>query len=229
MKKLFISGLLTCSLLLSGLIVGNKTEASSFGETVANIALDYVGVPYVWGGTSPKGFDCSGFVRYTYHKAGVSLPRTASEQYAEGQSVSKGKLQRGDLVFFSTYKTGASHVGIYLGNNKFIHASTSHGVTVSSLSTSYYNQTYIGSKRIGNTTNGWVLSNDTWYYYKNGQKQTGWLNDNGTWYFLDSDGKMLTGWVRSSSKWYYLYKDGSMAKNTTIDGYKLDSSGAWVQ
>jgi glucan-binding YG repeat protein len=248
MKKLFISGVLTCSLLLSGIFGIHNTEAATFGDKVADIALKYIGVPYVWGGTTPKGFDCSGFVRYAYNKAGVSLPRTAAEQYALGQAVTKSKLQRGDLVFFSTYKAGASHVGIYLGDNKFVHASSSHGVTVSSLSTSYYNKTYLGSKRIGNTTYGWVLTGDTWYFYKNGVKQTGWLKDGSTWYYLDSNGKMKTGWIywknnwyyldpsgamqtgwiRTGGKWYYLKSDGSMAKNTTIDGYKLDSSGARI-
>src|SRR5579875_317529 len=249
MKRFFVSGVLIGSLLFSGMFGIHKTEAATFGERVANIALQYIGVPYVWGGTTPNGFDCSGFSRYVYKQAGVNLPRTASEQYAEGQAVDKSNLQRGDLVFFSTYKAGASHVGIYLGDNKFVHASSSHGVTVSSLSTSYYRDTYIGSKRIGNTTNGWVLSNGIWNYYKNGVKQTGWLNDGGTWYYLDSAGKMRTGWllwnnkwyyldcsgamqtgwIRSGGKWYYLYSDGSMAKNTTINGYRVDSNGAWIQ
>jgi glucan-binding YG repeat protein len=248
MKKFIVSGLLSCSLLLSGFIGGQKTEAASFGDKVTDIALEYIGVPYVWGGTSPSGFDCSGFTSYTYKQAGITIPRTASDQYTRGQAVSKSNLQEGDLVFFSTYKAGASHVGIYLSDNKFVHAS-SKGVKVSSLSESYYSSTYIGSKRIGNTTNGWVLSNKKWYFYKNSVKQTGWLKDNSEWYYLDAEGEMATGWLNwhndwyymyssgsmstgwiySGGKWYYLYSDGSMAKSTTVNGYKLNSNGAWIQ
>lgn len=248
MKKLIVTGLLSCSLLLSGLIGGHKTEAASFGDTVADIALDYIGVPYVWGGTSPSGFDCSGFTSYTYKQAGVTLPRTAADQYTKGQAVSKSNLTEGDLVFFSTYKAGASHVGIYLSDNKFVHAS-SKGVKISSLTESYYANSYIGSKRIGTTTNGWVKSAGTWYFYKNSVKQTGWIKDGGEWYYLDSNGKMktgwisyknewyflssngdmLTGWVYVGGKWYFLTADGSMAKNTTIDGYVLGSDGAWIK
>ncbi|CAH2716893.1 hypothetical protein BACCIP111895_04081 [Neobacillus rhizosphaerae] len=250
MKKLVISGLLSCSLLLSGLIGGHKTEAASMGDTVTNIALDYLGVPYVWGGTSPNGFDCSGFTSYTYKQAGVSLPRSAADQFSQGQAVSKGNLVKGDLVFFSTYKAGASHVGISLGGDKFVHASTSTGVKISSLSEAYYTNTYIGSKRIGNYNNGWVLSGGNWYYYKNSVKQTGWLKDNShwyylaetdgamkkgwlldgdNWYYLNSNGAMLTGWVYSGEKWYFFYNDGTMAKDTTIGDYALDSNGAWIQ
>ncbi|MGG1676521.1 NlpC/P60 family protein [Neobacillus sp. NRS-1170] len=248
MKKLMVRGLLSCSLLLSGLMGGHKTEAATFGDKVADIALDYIGVPYVWGGTSPKGFDCSGFTSFTYKQAGVTLPRTASDQYTKGQAVSKSNLTEGDLVFFSTYKAGASHVGIYLGDNKFVHASSS-GVKISSLGESYYTSTYIGSKRIGNTTNGWVHSGSKWYFYKNEVKQTGWIKDNNLWYYLDSNGametgwlfwnnnwyyleasgKMATGWIRSADKWYFLKSDGSMAKSTTIDGYVLGSDGAWTE
>jgi len=248
MKKLVVSGLLSCSLLFGGFLTEHKVEASTFGDKVTDIALDYIGVPYVWGGTSPSGFDCSGYTSFTYKKAGVTIPRTAAEQYTKGQAVSKSSLQEGDLVFFSTYKAGASHVGIYLNNNKFIHAS-SNGVKISSLTESYYANTYIGSKRIGTTTNGWVLANRTWYYYANGVKKTGWVQDDSNWYylnstgamktgwlywqnqwyFLKSSGAMATGWVYSGGKWYFLKQDGAMAKNTSIDGYRLGSDGAWIQ
>jgi hypothetical protein len=249
MKKLIVSGLLSCSLLLGGLIGGHKAEAASFGDTVTDIALDYIGVPYVWGGTSPSGFDCSGFTSYTYKQAGITLPRTASDQYTKGQAVSKSNLVEGDLVFFSTYKAGASHVGIYLGDNKFVHASSSAGVRVSSLTESYYTRTYIGSKRIGNTNNGWVSANGTWFFYKNNVKQTGWIKDNSHWYFLQADGAMKTGWLQledtwyyfypngimatgwifSGGKWYFLNSNGSMAKDTTIGSYVFGSDGAWIQ
>ena len=249
MKKLIVSGLLSCSLLLSGLIGGHKTEAASFGDKVTDIALDYIGVPYVWGGTTPSGFDCSGFTSYTYKQAGITLPRTASDQYTKGQAVSKSNLVEGDLVFFSTYKAGASHVGIYLGDNKFVHASSSAGVRISSLTESYYSRTYIGSKRIGNNNNGWVLSSGAWYFYKNGVKQTGWIKDDSrwyylnsdgamktgwlhlgdTWYFLDASGAMHTGWIYSGYKWYFLNANGSMAHDTTVGGYVLGSDGAWIE
>lgn len=208
MKKLIISGLLSCSLLLSGYIGGQKAEAASAADTAADIGLNYIGVPYVWGGTTPSGFDCSGFTSYTYKQAGVSLPRTAADQYTKGTAVSKSNLKKGDLVFFSTYKAGASHVGIYLNDNKFVHAS-SNGVKVSSLGESYYANSYIGSKRVDN--NGyWSYSGGKWYYYENGALKTGWLKENNTWYFLGSNGEMKTGWLYNDNHWYYLASSGAM-------------------
>ncbi len=106
-------------------------------------------MPYVWGGASPSGFDCSGFINYVYSKNGINLPRVTSDQYKAGSSVSKANLKPGDLVFFETYKPGPSHVGIYLGNNQFIHASSgSEKVIISSLTSSYYTEHYIGSRRV---------------------------------------------------------------------------------
>ena len=110
--------------------------------------MDYLGVPYVFGGTSPYGFDCSGYVQYVFANAGVSLPRTADVQFEVGTPVSTAELVPGDLVFFSTYTYGASHVGIYVGDGNFIHASSSQGVTISSLSQAYYSSRYIGARRI---------------------------------------------------------------------------------
>lgn len=235
MKKLLISGVLSCSLLLSGLFGGQKTEAATFGNKVTNIALNYIGVPYRWGGTSPNGFDCSGFTSYTYKQAGMTLPRTTADQYAKGQPVSKWNLQEGDLVFFSTYKAGASHVGISLGGDKFVHASSSKGVTVSSLSESYYTNTYIGSKRVTNDSFRWALTDGKWYYYKNDVMQTGWVKDRGTWYYLASDGKMQTGWIKDGGTWYYLNSSGTMEIGWVYTGgawYYLKSDGAmatgWV-
>lgn len=250
MKKLFISGLLSCSLLFSGLIGEHKTEAATTSDKVANIALSFVGVPYQWGGTTPRGFDCSGFVGYTYKQVGIYLPRTSADQFNEGQAVSKSNIKEGDLVFFSTYKSGPSHVGIYLDNNRFIHASDS-GVRVDTLSGNYWVKTYYGTKRVDPSANdGWSLTNGTWYFYKNGQKQTGWINDRGTWYYLRDNGAMATGWlywkgdwyflnqsgamakgwIFTGGKWYYLYNSGAMAKNTTIDGkYYVGKDGAWIK
>lgn len=108
-----------------------------------------MGVPYVWGGGTPDGFDCSGFIQYVYVQNGVSMPRTAAEQYNVGTSITKTQLKPGDLVFFETYKPGPSHVGIYLGGNRFIHASSGGGkVMVSNLTSAYYTEHYIGSRRV---------------------------------------------------------------------------------
>lgn len=126
-----------------------SAPVSSKATAIINTAKSYLGVPYVWGGTSPSGFDCSGFISYVYGKNGITLPRVTSDQYNAGSGVSKANLKPGDLVFFETYKAGPSHVGIYLGNNEFIHASSGSGkVIISSLTSSYYTEHYIGSRRV---------------------------------------------------------------------------------
>ena len=114
---------------------------------VAN-SMNYIGVPYVFGGTGPSGFDCSGYVRYVFASAGIYLPRTADAQYEVGMPVSRGELIPGDLVFFSTYDYGASHVGIYLGDGAFINASSSRGVAIDNLDGGYWGACYIGARRI---------------------------------------------------------------------------------
>jgi cell wall-associated NlpC family hydrolase len=125
-------------------------EVSRGGSYVARrivqTSFQYVGVPYVFGGTTPSGFDCSGFVRYVYANAGISLPRAADEQFESGYAVSN--LQPGDLVFFSTYTYGASHSGIYLGNGKFISATSSSGVRIDNLYDGYWGSCYIGARRV---------------------------------------------------------------------------------
>ena len=123
-------------------------NASYLANSIIASSMNYIGVPYVFGGTSPYGFDCSGYVQYVFAKAGISIPRTADVQYEFGTPISTTDLVPGDLVFFSTYTYGASHVGIYLGDNKFIHASSSNGVTISSLGQAYYSSRYIGARRI---------------------------------------------------------------------------------
>lgn len=122
--------------------------ASSKASAVIATAKSYMGVPYVWGGESPSGFDCSGFTQYVLKKNGVSIPRVTADQFGAGVSVSKSNLRVGDLVFFTTYKQGPSHVGFYMGGGQFIHASSSKGVTISSLNSSYYSDRYVGARRV---------------------------------------------------------------------------------
>lgn len=118
-------------------------------EDVEDIAKSLLGVRYVYGGTTTSGLDCSGFVQFVYKKMGVVLPRTASQQARVGLSVSKDELRKGDLVFFETVSAGISHVGIYIGDGQFIHASSSKKkVTVSSLDSGYYSTRYRGAVRI---------------------------------------------------------------------------------
>ena len=102
----------------------------------------------MFGGTTPSGFDCSGYTRFVFAKAGINLPRLADEQYMMGKSVSKANLQPGDLVFFETYEPGASHSGIYIGNGQFISATSSRGVAVASLMGGYWGERYLGAKRV---------------------------------------------------------------------------------
>jgi cell wall-associated NlpC family hydrolase len=123
-----------------------KTKTNySVDTSIIKFATQLVGTPYKWGGTTPNGFDCSGFLKYVFSKKGFTIPRTVSDIWNFGVDV--GKPSVGDLVFFQTYKRGPSHAGIYLGDGKFIH-SGSKGVTISLMSTSYWQQRYLGSKRI---------------------------------------------------------------------------------
>ncbi|HET7378683.1 MAG TPA: NlpC/P60 family protein, partial [Gaiellales bacterium] len=119
--------------------------SSTLGGQAVAIAEQYLGVPYVWGGASPSGFDCSGLTMYVYGQLGVSLPHNAAAQYGMGTPVPESDLQPGDLVFFD----GLGHVGIYVGGGSFIHAPhTGTVVQISSLS-GWYASTYVGARRIG--------------------------------------------------------------------------------
>ena len=124
----------------------NRNDAKL--RNILRAAYSVIGTPYVFGGTSPYGFDCSGFTQYAFARAGISLPRTADVQYYSGRRVPISNLRPGDLVFFTTYEPGASHCGIYVGNGRFIHAGSSTGVTVSDAFTGYWGARYYGACRI---------------------------------------------------------------------------------
>lgn len=126
---------------------GNKKQVT---DELIKVAKKYIGAPYKFGGTSTKtGIDCSAYVNKVFSFFDVNLPRTARGMFRKGNWVSKNQLEKGDLVFFRTYAKFPSHVGIYLGNNKFIHASSAKKrVTITNLNRSYYQKRYIGAKRI---------------------------------------------------------------------------------
>jgi cell wall-associated NlpC family hydrolase len=128
----------------------SSSNTSSRGTTAVNIAMKYIGYRYVFGGSSPSGFDCSGFVYYVYHKQmGMAVGRDTDAQLGSGTRVSRANLQPGDiLIFANTYKSGPSHAGIYIGGGRFIHAENeSTGVVISSLSTSYWANHYYSAVR----------------------------------------------------------------------------------
>lgn len=131
---------------------GNTTANSTGGQLIVDTAMKYLGYPYVYGGMSPSGFDCSGFVNYVYKLCGYSMSRVASSiYYNNGTHVDKANLQPGDLVFFSNSSSSIGHVGIYISGSQFIHASSSSvGVIISDLDSSYYQTHYVGAKRIIN-------------------------------------------------------------------------------
>ncbi len=129
----------------------NYTYQQSVAQQLVNYSMNYLGVPYVWGGTTTSGFDCSGFTQYVFRQFGYELYRVAESQMLyNGATVNKSELQVGDLVFFAnTYASNeaATHVGIYIGGNQFIHAA-SGGVKITDLSNDYYAVRYAGARRI---------------------------------------------------------------------------------
>lgn len=141
------------SLVLSfALTPSPKAEASiSWGQEVTAVANDYIGTPFKWGGTTPKGFDASGYTQYVFKtsSAKVSLPRSVKDQYKVGKAVQRKDLKEGDLVFFRESNKNVSFVGIYLGENKFI-AATSKSVRVQDLNLKYWKNHYVGAKRVLN-------------------------------------------------------------------------------
>ena len=143
-----VVGAQTYGLLLGRDIPVSRDSSTAAARRLIQTASRYIGVPYVFGGTTPDGFDCSGFMRYVYAKSGVYLPRMADEQYEVGQPVSYSRLQPGDMVFFSTYEPGASHSGMYIGNGQFISATSSRGVKIDSMDSGYWGARYIGARRV---------------------------------------------------------------------------------
>lgn len=125
---------------------GFSSGSSASRRSIIRTAKGCIGVPYRLGGVSKSGFDCSGLVLYAYKKNGVSLPRTSGTQFSKGHRISFKKARPGDLVFFRTGGSSVSHVGIYLGNYRFIHApSTGKKVSVASLQNSYWKNKYAGT------------------------------------------------------------------------------------
>ena len=150
----FISMITIALLLVVGPLANQADAASSVNSSqLVNTAKSVIGTKYVYGGTSAKGFDCSGFIGYVFKNSGVSLPRTSAGMYSTGTSVAKNNLKAGDLVFFNTSGKGVSHAGIYIGNGKFAHSSSSKGVSIAKLNDPYYwGSKYIGAKRVTNVT-----------------------------------------------------------------------------
>lgn len=133
-------------------VEADASEAQSSGKAqeLVDYALQFIGTPYVYGGSSPRGFDCSGFTSYVYKQCGVKINRTASAQLNNGYAVSRSDLQPGDLVMFkSGGSKPASHVGIYIGNGQFVHSSAPGvGVVIDSLNSNFYSRTYVGARRV---------------------------------------------------------------------------------
>lgn len=129
-----------------------KTSSKHTAEEVIRQAYDMIGIPYVWGGATPRGFDCSGLVNYVFRHAGnVKLPRTANDIYRTSkQRVSRNQLQPGDLVFFKIKsRSRVDHIGIYVGQNRFVHAPrTGKNVRVSSLNSQYWKSHYLSASRV---------------------------------------------------------------------------------
>ena len=127
----------------------NPDVPLGFREEILLQVIKYLETPYKYGGNTEKGIDCSGFTLQVYEKStGLKLPRSAREQYAVGEKVEREDLSFGDLVFFNTRRrSNPGHVGIYIGDDQFIHSSTSLGVTISSLQETYYKKRYVGARR----------------------------------------------------------------------------------
>jgi cell wall-associated NlpC family hydrolase len=129
--------------------VAPADTAGADGYSVSSTALSLRGAPYRDGGTDPSGFDCSGFVQYVFEQHGISMPREVRKQFGVGTSIDARALEPGDLVFFSTVAPGASHVGIAIGGDQFVHAPSTRGVVrVERLSADYWADRFVGARRV---------------------------------------------------------------------------------
>jgi len=156
-------------LVLAFLSIGCASQANKKKEMLHQAIQSYLGTPYQWGNSSQKGIDCSGFTQEVYKKSGITLPRTAREQYDTGKKVDKDDLEYGDLVFFNTKPLiflsscffpcilfnmevpsvyGITHVGIYIEDDKFVHSSASRGVIFENLNSSYWKKRFVGARRL---------------------------------------------------------------------------------
>lgn len=128
--------------------VGRPSRGARWASALVALATRHLGVRYRWGGMTPAGFDCSGFLGYVFQHAGVSLPRTTYAMFESGTPVARDALEVGDIVFFETVAPGPSHAGVYLGDGRFIHASSgAGGVTITALEHRYYAARYLGARR----------------------------------------------------------------------------------
>ena len=152
-RRSVVCAILAATLLAHSQVAAAAPAASAAitpaGDQVAQLAVQYVGSPYRWGGTSPGGFDCTGFVKWVYSQFGVDLPHNEAGQLASGPQVGADDLKPGDvLVFANTYRAGLSHTGIYVGDGQFVHAmDESHGVIVSDLRNGYWAARLVGAAR----------------------------------------------------------------------------------
>jgi cell wall-associated NlpC family hydrolase len=140
---------LLCALLLAGCASAPRTHAPSIGERIAASALAQVGHPYRYGGSTPDGFDCSGLVQFAYLAAGLAVPRTTADQVRAARDVKIGKLAPGDLLFFRIDSRKITHVGIYAGDGRFVHApQTGSKVEVRTLDDAWYRARLVRAGRI---------------------------------------------------------------------------------
>jgi cell wall-associated NlpC family hydrolase len=123
------------------------SRGTDFASAVVRAAIRFLGRPYQWSGVGNRGFDCSGLVTRVFATMGLVLPHSSFRQYGMGVPVPPASLTPGDLVFFHTYSSGPSHVGIYVGADRFIHASYSRGVVISSMKDPYFQYHYLGARR----------------------------------------------------------------------------------
>ena len=131
------------------IIAATVARRPALRHSITSTALTYQGVPFVDGGSTPDGFDCSGFTYYVFRQHGVELPRVAADQYQAGTPVDSSAIVPGDLLFFETVAPGASHVGLALGDDEFVHAPSERGhVRVERLSSGYWEPRFLGARRI---------------------------------------------------------------------------------